>query len=276
MSNAGGASGDIIEIGVTTDVSLNGDSNPHWFVSSWVNGTWQGYDASSDFVTKVGNFWTAPLTSYEGTSRGVEFQYSGGNWNLYLNGAAAGYFPGSVWSGAFTTSSVTQVFGEVYTDGTFYPTLNGTVSGYVSSGGGQLSTSVVDSPYAQSNASATGFTASGPPPSPSYWASAASGKWSSSARWTDGVPNGEGAWAGLSVATTAAMTATVDVPVTLGTLQLGNSATASQGYTLSGSNALTFNNFGSGATVTVTNGTHAINAPVILADNLTVHQVRTW
>ena len=44
------------------------------------------------------------------------------------------------------------------------------------------------------------------------------------------------------------------------------------GYTLSGSgaNTLTLNNSGSGATIAVANGSHAINAPVVLADNLTV------
>ena len=130
MSNMSGATGDIIEIGVNTDMGVNGDSNPHWFVSSWINGNWQGYDAGSDFVSQIGGFWTTPLTSYEGTSQNVAFQYTGGNWWLYMNGAAAGYFPGSEWSGAFTKSSATEVFGEVYWDGTFYPTLNGTVSGY--------------------------------------------------------------------------------------------------------------------------------------------------
>jgi autotransporter-associated beta strand protein len=60
--------------------------------------------------------------------------------------------------------------------------------------------------------------------------------------------------------------------VTLGSLQFGNSASAGVGYTLngSGSNTLTLNNSGSGATITVTDGTHAINARVILADNLIV------
>ena len=162
MSNMWGASGNIIEIGVTTDLGLNGNSNPHWFVYSWINGTGQGYDASSHFVSQIGSFWATSLTSLEGTSEEAEFQYKAPNWDLDLNGTAAGYFPGTEWSGAFTSSSVTQVFGEVYYDGTFYPTLNGTVSGYRSSGGGHLSTNVVDAPYAQSNASQTGFTASGP------------------------------------------------------------------------------------------------------------------
>jgi hypothetical protein len=76
MSNMSGAAGNIIEIGVTTDLSLNGDRNPHWFVSSWINGVWKGYDANSDFTSEIGNFWTTPLTSYEGTSQGVAFNYS--------------------------------------------------------------------------------------------------------------------------------------------------------------------------------------------------------
>ncbi len=164
LSNAFGASGNIIEIGVTTDLGLNGDSTPHWFVYSWINGVGQGYDSKSHFVSQIGSFWATSLSSVEGTSEEVEFQYSAPNWDLDLNGMMAGYFPGSEWSGAFTAASVTQVFGEVYQDGTFYPTLNGTVSGYHSSGGGHLFTNLIDAPYAQSNSSQTGFTASGPPP----------------------------------------------------------------------------------------------------------------
>jgi len=167
MSNMSGSSGNIIEIGVTTDIGLNGDMNPHWFVFSWINGTGQGYDANSHFVSQIGSFWTTSLASAEGTSAEVSFQYSSSNWWLYLNGTAAGYFPESEWSGAFTASSVTQVFGEVYYDGAFYPTMNGAVSGYSSSGGGNLSSRYSYSPYVQSNASQTGFTASGPVPEPS-------------------------------------------------------------------------------------------------------------
>lgn len=166
MSNAFGATGDIIEIGVTTDLGLNGDSNPHWFVYSWINGAGQGYDSSSHFVSDIGNFWSTSLSSLEGTSEEVEFQYDAPNWYLDVNKTVAGYFPGSEWSGDFTASSATQVFGEVYQDGIFYPTLTGTVSGYSSSGGGHLFTNLVDAPYAQINASQTGFTASGPLPEP--------------------------------------------------------------------------------------------------------------
>ena len=65
--------------------------------------------------------------------------------------------------------------------------------------------------------------------------------------------------------------------MTLGALQFGNSASTSTGYTLSGqgSNSLTFNNSGNGATISVANGTHAVSAPVILADNLAVMSAGT-
>ncbi len=111
-----------------------------------------------------------------------------------------------------------------------------------------------------------------PAPQTFLWSSTTGGSWSNSGNWTGGVPNGIGAGAVFNVATTAAVTVTLDTPVTLGSLQLGNSRSAGVGYTLSGSgsNTLTLNNSGNGATITVTGGAHAIDAPVILADNLII------
>jgi autotransporter-associated beta strand protein len=110
------------------------------------------------------------------------------------------------------------------------------------------------------------------PSAPTIWASAASGKWSDSTKWSNGVPNAVGAGAELSASTTAALTVTLDTPVTLGMLQFGNSGSSSVGYTLSGSgsNTLTLSNSGSGATIAVIDGPHVIEAPVVLADNLVV------
>jgi len=104
------------------------------------------------------------------------------------------------------------------------------------------------------------------------WSTVVSGSWSSAGNWTGGVPNAIGAGAVFSISTTAALTITLDKPQTVGTLLLGNLGNASVGYTLTGTgtNTLTLNNSGSGASITVTDGIHAINAPVILADNLLV------
>jgi autotransporter-associated beta strand protein len=107
---------------------------------------------------------------------------------------------------------------------------------------------------------------------PPAWSAAVSGSWSAAGNWTGGVPNAAGAIAVIDASTTTALTITLDKPQTLGALLLGNSAGSALGYTLSGtgSNSLTLNNSGYGATITVTGGTHAVNAPVILADNLQV------
>ena len=113
--------------------------------------------------------------------------------------------------------------------------------------------------------------------SASVWSAAgyplvSGGSWSLAGNWTGGVPDAVGAIAAINAPTTAAATITLDKPQTIGLLELGNSASPTVGYTLSGTgtNTLTFNNAGNGATIAVTDGTHAVNAPVVLADNLQV------
>jgi len=107
---------------------------------------------------------------------------------------------------------------------------------------------------------------------PAAWLSATSGNWSDGANWTTGVaPDGPGQAAVLNKSTTAELTVTLDKPETVGTLALGNSGgNLAVGYTVSGTNALTLNNSGSTALLTVSQGEHVISAPVILADNLNV------
>jgi autotransporter-associated beta strand protein len=107
----------------------------------------------------------------------------------------------------------------------------------------------------------------------STWTSIGSGSWSDSTKWTGGVPNADGAVATINASTSAALTVTLGNPVMLGTLLLG-AGTPGVGCTLSGSgsDALTFSNTSNNATaqISVADGTHYINAPVILASNLVV------
>ena len=107
---------------------------------------------------------------------------------------------------------------------------------------------------------------------PTVWASAVSGSWSTTGNWTGGVPNAIGVVAAINASTTAALTITLDTPQTVGMLVLGNSASRSMGYRLvgNGSNTLTLSNSGNGAAIAVSDGTHVIDAPVVLADNLVV------
>jgi autotransporter-associated beta strand protein len=93
---------------------------------------------------------------------------------------------------------------------------------------------------------------------------AGSDVWSNGANWSGGSsPSGVGLGALLNQTTSGTAAITLDVPVTLGTLQFGNSAGLRTNYLLGG-NLLTFNNNGATASVTVLGGTHTIAAPVLI------------
>ncbi len=110
------------------------------------------------------------------------------------------------------------------------------------------------------------------PSGPATWLTAAGGNWSVGTNWSTGTaPDGAGQAAVLNQTTTAGVTVTLDSPETVGTLALGNSGgNLSTGYTVSGTNALTLDNSGSASLISVSEGTHAILAPVILNGDLTV------
>ena len=107
-----------------------------------------------------------------------------------------------------------------------------------------------------------------PGPPFSRWVLNGSGNWNTPANWSPGVPNAPSATALLDDnggIITGPVTATLDVPVTLGTLQFDHTSA----YTVAGANALTFNNAGNGAVLNVLSGSHVITAPVTMAESLT-------
>jgi fibronectin-binding autotransporter adhesin len=88
-----------------------------------------------------------------------------------------------------------------------------------------------------------------------------SGNWSAGTNWSSGSqPNSAAAAALLNQSNSGAIGITLDVPVTLGSLQFASSTTS---YALSG-NMLTFNNNGGTSSVTVLSGTHSIGSPVVI------------
>jgi hypothetical protein len=95
----------------------------------------------------------------------------------------------------------------------------------------------------------------------STWSPNGNGNWSQSDNWTGGVPNAPGDEATFRGTTAAAIT--LDVPITVGLIELDNPA----GLTIAGSNALTLDATSGDAEIEVVSGSHTISAPVNLAEN---------
>jgi hypothetical protein len=93
------------------------------------------------------------------------------------------------------------------------------------------------------------------------------GNWSLGSNWTGGMsPNGPGQAATFGPIITDNRTVTLDAPQTVGAITFDN---ADGRYTIAGTNTLTLDATSGDAQVNVTTGSHAISAPVTLADNTT-------
>ena len=98
------------------------------------------------------------------------------------------------------------------------------------------------------------------------WIKNGDGNYSTAANWAGGIPNGAGKQADFKNAITLPRTIALDVPVTMGTMNLVNP----NAYTFAGPNALTFDATSGNAKINVTSGAHAINATTVLSDPLDV------
>lgn len=100
-----------VEIGWTVDLGLNGDTRPHLFVYHWVNGQESCYNGCG-FV-QVSRSAKPGMRVGAGSSATFAIQNVGGDWWVYYNDKAVGYFPGSLWNGAYRRAQVVTAFGEV-------------------------------------------------------------------------------------------------------------------------------------------------------------------
>jgi hypothetical protein len=108
-----------VEVGWTVDHGVNGDYQPHLFVYHWVNGQTSCYNGCG-FVQTSGTVTPGETLTTGGTiTFGLELV--GGDWQVLVNGAEVGYFPGSLWSGTFTQGQLVSVFGEVAMDSSDVP-----------------------------------------------------------------------------------------------------------------------------------------------------------
>jgi autotransporter-associated beta strand protein len=99
------------------------------------------------------------------------------------------------------------------------------------------------------------------------WLNAGGGTWGSDANWSNTSPNMASATANFFGAATAPATVTLDGAKTVGAIAFNNA----NGYTITPGTGgtLTLDNGPGAAQVSATTGSHAVNAPLTLASNLT-------
>jgi autotransporter-associated beta strand protein len=212
-------------------------------------------------------FFAAPLTGAASDALTATIDWNVTSWNTFTNNPIFNNLDLALYNVTTNTPSLVSI-----SDSTVDNLQQVYVTGLVPGDSYDLRVYQASSPLSGGTTYGLAYLATANAPAYGVWVSAVSGSWSNSGNWTGGVPDVAGAAAAINASTTAALTVTLDAPQTVGTLLLGNSGSATKGYTLagSGSNTLTLDNSGSNAAITVTGGSQAIDAPVVLADNLVI------
>lgn len=117
MAASSADSKNYVEVGWTVDRGLFGDLEPHLFVYHWVNGLPTCYNGCG-FVPFANAASVRAGMTLRPSSATPQFtiQHFQGNWWVGFNGVFFGYFPDSLWGGAFTKVGLAQWFGEVAAD----------------------------------------------------------------------------------------------------------------------------------------------------------------
>lgn len=112
---SGEDNGDTVEVGINVDPVVNGDSNPHLFVFSWVDDAPGSYNGGNGWVDAVGCNPCAgdSLNGVVGTSKSLTIQHVTGGWLVSYNGSPVGSYPDMTWGGTFTKIRLVQNFGEI-------------------------------------------------------------------------------------------------------------------------------------------------------------------
>jgi uncharacterized protein (TIGR03382 family) len=101
----------IVELGWTIDVQVNGDLQPHVFSFHWVDGQETCYNGCG-FV-QVSPDKRPGMRIVPGEAHRYEIKLVNGDWWLLYDGEAMGYYPQSEFKSGFTQATLVQWFGEV-------------------------------------------------------------------------------------------------------------------------------------------------------------------
>ncbi len=105
-----------VELGWTIDPMVNGDLQPHLFTFHWVDGQPTCYNACA--WVQVSPDKLPGMRVVPGEAHRYEIKLIHGDWWLFYDGEAMGYYPASEWQGQFTEGALVQWFGEVAAAGT--------------------------------------------------------------------------------------------------------------------------------------------------------------
>lgn len=119
----------VLEIGWNVDPTLYGDSDPHLFMYSWLNGTPRCYngcglvDYAANPINFGANLATVAATASPGNIKKFGIQWdsaNGGLWWFWYDTAFVGYIPDDIWQTAtpavpsYNYFTFAQAFMEVY------------------------------------------------------------------------------------------------------------------------------------------------------------------
>jgi hypothetical protein len=110
-----------VEVGWIVDHNLNGDYLPHLFTYYWVNDVGECYnERCSGFVQTSATLKPGDALAV-GSTANIGLVQVNSNWQVQVNGTQIGFFPGSLWNGAFSQGQQITAFGEVAMDSTDIP-----------------------------------------------------------------------------------------------------------------------------------------------------------
>jgi hypothetical protein len=217
-----------------------------FFVGGGAGGTQNVTAAAGDAFTLSGFFFTPSIDQLRG-SNFVEMKIE------FLNSANA------------VLGSAVQTVDSTIAPDVWHPL---TVAGTAPSGTIAVRTVLV---HVQINDPVTGGAVwfddvslvAGLPPPPT-WITNGIGSWFDGSNWNAPVPNGVGAEARFHGAITADRTVVADQNVTLGILSFDNA----NRYNLAGNGTLTLDVASGSSTISVVQGSHKINLPLVVEDNV--------
>jgi len=102
-----------VELGWFVSKDVYGDDDPHIFVYHWIRAAETCYDDCGWQQYSSTYFPRMNLGSAVGKDVYIGYVYYQSNWWAWFDDQWMGYFPGSLWGGAFTKTALIQWFGEV-------------------------------------------------------------------------------------------------------------------------------------------------------------------